>query len=481
MSTDEAKLSIIVLLSIALGVMLSPESLTVLGNGMGSGGGFFLISLVVAVFAHFLTALSYGELPIRHPGLSAESDLLRKSFGSVPATILPLSSRVLFAVCASTGILATAGYVFNEVFVYWFPNLGFSFCLLALLLAINLLGRKVTITAQISFVTVALAGLVLLVLVGFLELGKASAVAGPLDLGSANLVRVAPVGLVLFIGHELALQAVSRKEGCRGNLAVSLGGGMVLIGLVFSAWGLISLKYVDLETLADTTIPHMIAAREILGHNGRIIMGIVVIAAALGAVNGLLFSVSRMLSGMARGGLLPSLFTERNDRTTATLLLLVFGIAGMMGLGMAGEPVLEIYTRAGVLFWLLTYAAVHLAMFMSVRSRARERKASSAVSWHPLGSIIGLLIMLGGFRWLLWTDANSAEVIEFMVLLSAVLAIMSALWLRLKKKDNNLIVRQIEKERTNEEKHPSDIQNGIRFSFGGGVSSKCRGRQCAQD
>lgn len=48
-----------------------------------------------------------------------------------------------------------------------------------------------------------------------------------------------------------------------------------------------------------------------------------------------------------------------------------------------------------------------------------ELKASSGVGWHPLGSIIGLLKMLGGFRWLLWTDPNSAEVIEFMVVLPA--------------------------------------------------------------
>jgi L-asparagine transporter-like permease len=225
----------------------------------------------------------------------------------------------------------------------------------------------------------------------------------------------------------------------------------------------------------------MIAAREILGQNGRTVMGIVVIAAVLSAVNGLLFSVSRMLSGMAREGLLPSFFTGRKERATATLLLLVFGIAGMMGLGMAGEPVLEIYTRAGILFWLLTYAAVHLAMLMSVRSRAIELKESAVVSWHPLGSIIGLITMLAGLIGLLWTDPNSAEVIKFMVVVSAVLSIIITLWLRLKKKDSNLILRQNQKERRNEEKYPSDIQNCISFSFGGGVINKCRGRQCAQD
>ena len=32
----------------------------------------------------------------------------------------------------------------------------------------------------------------------------------------------------------------------------------------------------------------------------------------------------------------------------------------MLATGMAGEPETEVYTRAGVLFWLLHYAAMHL-------------------------------------------------------------------------------------------------------------------------
>jgi hypothetical protein len=36
-------------------------------------------------------------------------------------------------------------------------------------------------------------------------------------------------------------------------------------------------------------------------------------------------------------------------------------ITSLMGLGMAGEPALEIFTRVGIMFWLFTYTAVHLA------------------------------------------------------------------------------------------------------------------------
>ena len=132
-------------------------------------------------------------------------------------------------------------------------------------------------------------------------------------------------------------------------------------------------------------------------------------------------------------------------------------LTALMGLGMAGEPVLEIYTRAGILFWLLTYAAVHLAMLMSVRSRAIERKESAVVSWHPLGSIIGLLIMLGGLRWLLWTDPNSAEIMKSMLVVSGVLLILTVSWLGFGRIGRNPLLMKIGKERINERTQTSDI------------------------
>ena len=65
---ENAKLSIIVPLAIAVGVMLSSESLLVLGNGMGRAGALFLALLFLAVAAHFFALLSYKEVFGLDPG-----------------------------------------------------------------------------------------------------------------------------------------------------------------------------------------------------------------------------------------------------------------------------------------------------------------------------------------------------------------------------------------------------------------------------
>ena len=112
--------------------MVSPETFTVVGNsagkaGHGVGGVILLTGLI-----HVLTTLDFGRMFAQYPGLSGEACFIGKALGAVPAVVSPVCARVTVAVCTSTAVVATAGYVFKEVFVYWFPNLGFSFYLLIL-------------------------------------------------------------------------------------------------------------------------------------------------------------------------------------------------------------------------------------------------------------------------------------------------------------------------------------------------------------
>src|SRR5215813_1989522 len=161
-----------VFLAFALGVMLSPDTLILLGNTLGHEDRAALSGLLVAGGLHVLTARTYGRLGL-HPAASAgESRVLHAAFGPLVATVLPLCARVVFTVCATTGILAIAGYVFNEVFVYWFPNLGFSFCLLGMVVGLNLAGSRVATLAQLSYVALALGGVLSLAGLGLLEAGQ---------------------------------------------------------------------------------------------------------------------------------------------------------------------------------------------------------------------------------------------------------------------------------------------------------------------
>ena len=100
----------------------------------------------------------------------------------------------------------------------------------------------------------------------------------------------------------------------------------------------------------------------------------------------------------------------------------------MLAMGMAGEPETEVYTRAGVLFWLLLYAAMHLAVFMGLSHQTFR------TAWHwsisPAGvALLGLGTLGLGVLGLVWSDREATHLVAFMVCAGATASGLSLAWL----------------------------------------------------
>jgi amino acid transporter len=347
-------------IALAMGLIVSPETLMVVGNAAGRAGYWLVFFIVLAAGVHMITAMAYAKAFILYPHIVAEVRLIHKAFGALPALCVPLCARVTVAVCASTAVLATAGYVFNEVFLYWFPNLGFSFGLLGVLLLINILGLRTTAWAQLVFVSVAIGGLVLLAMAGLLEWGHPPVQSQDVSTPLAHLVQIGMAGLLVFVGFDLACFSENSRQSPVKAMVVAI----VLAGMLFVCWGWVSAKYVALGRLAETSIPHVKTARAVLGQTGRIWMGVIILAGASAAVNALLTAVSKMMAAMAEEGLLPPFFAKGKRQTTVGVIVLGAAVAAMMATGMAGEPILEVYMKAGVCIWLVHYAVILGAALM---------------------------------------------------------------------------------------------------------------------
>jgi amino acid transporter len=417
------------LMAVAIGLMFSNEALTLLGNNVGVAGTYFLIFIPVAVLLHLFTALSFGELLSPFPGPEGEARFLKAALGSIPAIVLPIGSRVLFTICAATGILATAGYVFNETFLYWFPNLGFSFCLLGLLVLINLLGPKFSETTQIIFVSLALLGLLVLSIGGLS--GSENAPSAPENANPSffHIVRAALLAPVLFLGYDLAGMTIERNRAHSFDLMKAMVVGLLLAALIFCLWGLVSLKYVSPGKLADTTIPYTITAKAVMGQEGRIFMGIVILSGTCAAVNALFMAVSRMIAGMSAQGLLPSLLGVAKNHAPIPLILLGLGTGTMMAVGMAGEPALAVYTRAGIWLWLFNYAVIQLCVLI-MRRRISDRSKPIQIRGYRVFPVVAFTVLIMILFGLLWTDDESILLMKSIFFIIAGLSLYGLLWVR---------------------------------------------------
>ncbi|MBW2678530.1 MAG: hypothetical protein JRD49_13320 [Deltaproteobacteria bacterium] len=339
----------------ALGLMVSPDNLALLGRFAGHFGIYTALLMAGAALLYFSYIRSYEDLYTHFSGPADNALDMRAIMGTWLA-YYPLIVRTMAAIFITTGLTVSSGFVFNEVFVYWFPNFSFAYILLALLAGLFFLGPATRAKAQSIFVGTAMAGLALLVVASLFK--DASQAASPMSASPTIALPWFFVPLLLFMGFDIGVPETGVSPGRAKASLKAIKSAIALFGVLMVLWAIVSAQHVTGERLAATSIAHMIAAREILGQSGRIIMGIVVITGTCAAVNALFESIARMTEAMCRQRMLPGLrYVPR-----AAVLGVATAATAMMAGGLAGDEALEVYIRAALLLWLGGYGLLQVRL-----------------------------------------------------------------------------------------------------------------------
>lgn len=358
---------LLISISIPIGVMLSPETLILLGNSAGYNGMVFFLSLIASALICCLCALS-----IFSPGGQAEQanelSVLVRGIGRFPGASLVLSARLSITLLAATSVLVIAGFAFNEIFLYWFPNFGFAFLLLGLILICNLLRASWAGILQVLLVACAVLSFSILLISGLIS-GPSTdiAIQGSETAGLSTVVGA----MLLFLGFDLIINSEQRNKLIPSLAAISA------VFVLFMFWGGVSRMHVPAISLAESTLPHLKAARAVMGQNGRLLMGIVVICGATAAVNGLFLYMGQTVRNLAGQELLPSFKGDTLHRLISILMAVTIGVFMMTGL--AGDEKLALYYRGALLLWLLLLAVRCVAM-------ARQPSVSNTISIFALAA-----------------------------------------------------------------------------------------------
>ena len=407
------KHSFVLSLALGSGWLLCPESLVIVGNSAGQLG-WLTLPLLAAVALLFVIC---GRL-LNHPLLpstdSKEFQILQGLTGTIPAAGIIIAACIPLVVLAATALLVTSGYTFNEVFLYWFPNFGFSFLLLALLTILQFFPEKTIFRAQICFTALAAGGLLVLALYGIA--GGEKPVSGVLQ-QTVSFSSVSPPALLclLFVGSTLFWN----KQTPSFLLPLA---GFVL----FFLWILASLTYVAPERLASSTIPYMTAARKIMGDPGRQIMGVVVISGTCAAITSLVLLSRHMLAKIISEEMTTGLLTEKAQRWIfPPLIALSTGL--LMATGLAGDELLEVLLRAALILWLFFYSFICLSALIWIK------KKSQPISFSACTCTLILLISL---LTLVISNPHKIELCIFIFSALGISSLHAAVWLSIHKKFN---------------------------------------------
>lgn len=403
--------SFIIAASLSLGWMLSPDVLVRLGNGIAGSRTLYLAAMGLATLLSALAVSLIRHPALRKDGRCSQAGLLVQGIGRLPAMTLILASRISLVLLLPTGLLVTADLAFNEVFLYWFPHFGFAYLLLGIITLLHLAGERFATMVQPLFVIIALLCLLVLCLAGLG--GPASSRPVSVDIGFSFDPSILAGTLLLFLGIDYITPGGDRDSRLPALAA------LFCCLVLFLIWAMVSLQYVPAERLASSTMPHMSAAREILGEPGRMLMGTAVICGTCAAVNAFFHLAAGALKGLVYRDLLPGHPPGRLRRRRFVLLFALLIGALMIG-GLAGHDSIETYIEASLLLWLLVLGMQCLAAGRILYLHGK----AEAWQGYVLGIIYAILVLF-----LAITDAHAADIFRFTLLILAASTGICAFWL----------------------------------------------------
>lgn len=417
-----------------VGLIVATSCLMSLGQGSGALGLTFIISMAIACFFNICTALCIAELNSLMPNLTG--GLAQYTLCAVGPFITIIVMVGGYLVCNTvTGSVECAmfGNTINSTFHTGVPSSVICVILLVILIIANLRGIDVFAKIQDVVAYGLIFSLVIMGIIGMLGLGTGKVVNQPsvLSWKSSDIMSYLGLAFFLFLGCEYIVPVSPNVKNAKKNVPL----GMILsILIVFGMEVLVILgmhNYTPWHKLAVDVSPHIFYGRSLLGQAGVIWMVIVSVFAVISTVNSSISSLAYICAGMAKIGLLPSVFMKKNKRGAHYVGILMIG--GLMivinATGLSNSSSLSTWILIGCVFWMAAYifSCIDVLIF---RKRLKKTPRTFKVPFGPLFPLLGIA---GNIFMMINISSDSsarAYIYKVVVAVFVILAIYAAIWIR---------------------------------------------------
>ena len=209
----------------------------------GEVGGAVWVPMVVALVLALLTAASYAELVTKYPRAGGSAVFAERAFRSPLVSFLVGYCMLAAGVTSAAGLsLAFAGDylgVFLDV-----PAVPAALVFLALVALLNARGIQESVRANVVMTVVEVSGLVLVVVLGAVVLGRGDGDVGrvtefPEGVSVVSGVFAAPLlAYYSFVGFETSANVAEEVRDVRRVYPRALFGALLVAGVVYLLVGL---------------------------------------------------------------------------------------------------------------------------------------------------------------------------------------------------------------------------------------------------
>jgi amino acid transporter len=400
-------IAIIVGIVIGAGIYKTPSMVA----GVTGDAGWVIVAWALGAIVSLAGAMCYAELATAYPHAGGDYHFLTRAWGK-NASFLYAWAR---ATVINTGSIALLAFVFGDYMARVIP-LGaaggalWAAAIVVVLTVVNIVGLKASARTQNLLTIVEVAGVLAVVIAGFL----APPVAGASPFASMfastpplGMLGLAMVFVLLTYGgwNEAAYISAELRGGRRAIVPVLLG-SLAILAVVYVLANVALLNGLGLKGLADSKAAGAEVMQRAFGTVGANALSLFVAVAALTSINATMIVGARTNYAMARDW--PALrfmggwHAERGTPIVAHLVqgVIALSLVGFGALQHDGFEAMVEFTAP--VFWSFLFL-VGIALFV-LRARDGQAERPFRVPLYPLTPIVFCLAC----AWLAWSSVTYA-------------------------------------------------------------------------
>jgi amino acid transporter len=375
-----------------LGDVLGSGIYVLIGAVAGEVGGAFWIAFAIGVSVATITGLAYAELVTKYPQAAGAALYVNKAFGKPMLTFL-ITICMLSASFAAAASLANGFARYFGSVVEYSPALLVTIVFIVVLSVINFIGITESVVINLIMTIIEVSGLAIVLIIGIIHVTQGGADFGVLvqfDTGETFPIFaiVAGVALAFFAmtGFENAANVAEETVNPAKTFPRALVGGMAAAGVIYVLVAMSAALVVPVSTLAESDAALLEVVRAgILPISTAVMVVIFSIIAMVAITNTTLVSVvtqSRILYGMAREDIVPSMFGKIHRTRRSPWVALLFAavvviallVVGSMLNDAIGIDVVTTLANVTVVFLLFIYGLVIVA---ALKLRGKDEHGES--------------------------------------------------------------------------------------------------------
>ena len=382
--------------SIGVGLLLGSAA------AMEIAGPAVIVSFVLAGFISWTVTMALGELSSMHPGAGSFGLYADLYLNPWAGFISRAGYWIAISVSVGANLVASATYM-----RYWFPAvpaLVWVILFSLVLIVINLRSVGDYGRFEFWFAMVKLVTMVTFIIIGGLLLAggrvpaQYTAHGGFFPRGALAPLLAMTFALYTFGGIEMvAITTGESRSAAEIPRAVRLT--FITLAVVYLGAIVVLVGVMPWNRVGVTESPFVTVFRTVGVPAASSLMSFVILTAALSGANANLYSASRMLFSLARGGWAPASLGRLNSAGSPQLALVAssYGVIVAVVLEMWVPGNAFVYILSGALFGLMLSWLVSLAAHISFRRRMNASQLGALPMRSPLGawgSIVGLALVI---------------------------------------------------------------------------------------